>query len=64
MTFQQEPTCTRKKKICIFQIRFEEFLSKTKSFTGGHVSETEQKTTINMKEGYKGQSILFLFLVQ
>ena len=38
-----------------FSIFFEEFLSKIKSFTGGHVSETEQKAIIIMKEGYTSQ---------
>ena len=35
-----------------------------KSFTGGHVSETEQKATIIMKQGYTSEMRLLLFLVQ
>ena len=30
-------------------------MSKIKLFTGGHVSETEQKATVIMKEGYASQ---------
>ena len=54
----------RQEVCCTFQICFQEFLSKIKSFTERHVSETEQKATTILKEGYTSQRRLLLFLVQ